>query len=69
MCFVQVVQILLNGGAKIDLKDAKNRSSLDFASLSSRVWHLFEERGFNKTPKQHLIDLQVLKEVSSLRIY
>ena len=55
--------VLLGSGADVHLKDSRGRSPLDFASISPKVWYLFEERGHQKTAKQQLIELEVVKEV------
>ncbi|XP_075250425.1 uncharacterized protein LOC142342764 isoform X2 [Convolutriloba macropyga] len=61
----KVSMVLLSSGADVHLKDSRGRSPLDFASISPKVWYLFEERGHQKTAKQQLIELEVVKEPRS----
>ncbi|XP_064647825.1 uncharacterized protein LOC135500340 isoform X2 [Lineus longissimus] len=54
-----VVMLLLENGARMDIKDSEGRSPKDFASASEKIWIHFAARNLNRTSKAELMRMGI----------
>lgn len=61
----KVVMILLARNGKPDLEDSEGRTPTDFASASFKIWPHFAALGYQRTPKQELIEKGILQKAET----